>query len=222
MAVIVPELTLFKILRGMIAHVKSEYESTPDKSKTLIYYIFNGLVDHKKDYYEQAVDLFTRKVDHPRNIEARLFFDAERSKIPTIHITMPSDDSGENSIGVGESGMAECMYEDDTTLTPIYSRRFDTTYQIICTSDNHSEVLIMYHLVRAVLISIFDTVSLAGLENARLSGQELRIKSDLVPEHIFMRGIGISCSYDVNVPRWWSEDKIADIFLCPEGQKIIE
>jgi hypothetical protein len=112
------------------------------------------------------------------------------------------------------------MYEDSTSLTPSYERRFDTTFQIICTSDNHSEVLIMYHAIRAGLISIFDTISLSGLENAKISGQELKIKSDLVPENIFMRGIGIASSYEVKVPRLWSEQKIVDLFICPDQPKI--
>lgn len=215
MAILIPELSLFRIIEGLIDHIKVDWESTANKPDTMIYQVFNGLLHDKKDYYQQAIDLFTRKIDHPRKVSARLFFDAERAKVPTIHITMPADSDGENSIGVGESGMPESMLEGATSLTPIYERRFDTTFQIICTSDNHSEVLIMYHMLRAGLISIFDTISLQGLENAKMSGQELRIKSDLVPENIFMRGIGITSSYEVKVPRWWSEQKIVDIFLSP-------
>lgn len=215
MAILIPELSLFRIVEGLIVHVKNDWESKSDKSTTMIYQVFHGLLHDKKDYYSQAIDLFTRRIDHPRRVSARLFFDAERAKMPTIHITMPADSDGENSIGVGESGMPENMVETATQLTPMYERRFDTTFQIICTSDNHAEVLIMYHMLRAGLISIFDTISLAGLENAKMSGQELRIKSDLVPENIFMRGIGITSSYEVKVPRWWSEQKIVDIFLNP-------
>lgn len=221
MAVTIPELTLFKIIDGLIKYIKIDWESNVDKSNTLIHHVFNGLIHDKKNYYEQAIDLFTRKVDNPRKVDVRLFFDAERAKIPTIHITMPSDNDGENSIGVGEDGSPQMMLETQTTHQPMYDRRFDTTFQVICTSDNHAEVLIMYHMIRAGLISIFDTISLAGLENAKLSGQELRIKSDLVPESIFMRGIGIGCSYNVIVPRWWTEQKIIDIFLCPDGPSII-
>jgi hypothetical protein len=208
------EPILHQIIENALKHVKNDYQSQVDPENSLISRVFKGLSHYKKDYVKEAVDLFTREEGHPRKIESRLFFDAERSNIPTIHITMPSDQPGENSIGVGESGFADSFIETSTTLTPMYERRFDTQFQIICTSDNHSEVLIMYHLLRVVLISIFDTISLSGLENAKISGQELRIKSDLVPEHIFMRGIGIACSYEIQVPRWWDAQKIVDIFLC--------
>jgi len=211
---IIPELTLSKLLIGLIKQVKLDFEANvADETKSLLYQYFNGLVDHKKDYYVQAKDLFTREPDHARNIEVRLFFDASRAAVPTIHITMPSEQQGQNSLGLGESGYD--TIDVDGERTTAYERRFDTQYHIVCTSDNHSEVLLMYHLVRAGLISVFDTLSLTGLENARISGQELKLNADLVPNHIFMRAVGVDCSYDVSVPRWWTETLITAICTEP-------
>jgi hypothetical protein len=212
MGLLVPEVTLRKILDGLLLHIRQDYaKHTAEPEKSLIYRYFGGINDHKKDYLADAVDLFTRESDHARFIETRMFFDASRGVVPTIHITMPSDQVGQNSIGVGESGEAAYVTTVGTDVFVDYERRFDTQYHIVCTSDNHSEVLMMYYLVRAGLISILDTLSLAGLENAKLSGQELKINPDLVPNHIFMRSIGLSFSYEEKVPRWWTSNLITDI-----------
>jgi len=221
MALIIPEVQLCTIIDALLKHIKLDFEAkvvTPEKS--LLYNYFNGIVDHKKDYYKEAVDLFTREADHPRLIETRLAFDAERAKIPTIHITMPSDQTGQNSLGIGESGMADYVNYIDGEVSVEYERRFDTQYQIVCTSDQHSEVMLMYHLVRAGLISILDTFSLTGLEDPKLSGQELKINPDLMPSHIFMRAIGVSFSYEIKVSRWWNEDIIND--LCLDQNQIYD
>lgn len=208
---ILPETTLHKLLQGIVLHLKTEWQQATDKSNTLLYYMFHDSSHYKKDYYQQATDLFTREIDHPRRVGTRLFFDASRAKIPTVHITMPSDEAGDDSIGVSESGLVSNVIDQPTQITPIYQRRFDTVFQIVCTSDNHSEVLIMYHALRAGLISVFDTFSFQGLENPKIGGSELRINSDIVPENIFMRGITLRTSYDVNIPRFFSQQKVEQI-----------
>lgn len=225
--IVVPETILYKLVRGLLTHVKVEYDQATDKSTTLIYQIFYGLVEDKKNYYTEAVDLFTREITHPRSISVRKFFDAERARIPTIHITMQQELSNNNSIGVDESSEVyshtyqDIDDKDITTIQPILSRRFDANYNLICTSDNHAETLLMYHLVRACLISIFDSISLVGLQNPRLSGQDLRLDDSNTPPHIFMRAITIASSYDVSVPRWFTQDILSDMMFCVPDDQII-
>lgn len=213
-ALVIPELTLQKIIDALLLKIKLDHEANVgDVTKSLLYRYFNGLTDHKKNYYTEAVDLFTREKEHARYIQTRMFFDASRAKIPTVHITMPSDQQGQNSIGVGEYGHVDHVIDQDGERSMEYERRFDSQYQIVCTSDNHSETLLMYHTIRAGLISVFDSLSINGLENAQISGQELKINPDLVPNHIYMRAIGLRCSYDIKVPRWWSQTIISEIII---------
>ena len=210
---IIPEVILRKIIESLLQYVKNDYLSATDKTKTLLYHYFNNNIDEKREYFEQAVNLFTREHNNPRRIEVRTAFDAERARIPTVHITIPSENQTNNVLSNDESD-SQTLFELQTTKSPAYRKSFQSTFQIVITSDNSSEVLLMYHLIRAGLISVLDTLSLSGLQNAQLSGQELRINSDLVPENIFMRSIGISFFYEVEVPRWWGDEKISDIILC--------
>lgn len=215
---LVPEVILYNVINALLGELKDNYNNTTEKTKTHLYRFWNGVKDTKYDYYKEAVHLFAgREKDNPRKVEARMFFDAERAKIPTIHITMPSDQTGENSIGMDQSGRVDEMYIDNvaSTITPTLGRRFNAQFYIVCTSDNNREVLLMYHTLRAMLISSWRSLELAGLSNIKLSGQELKIDDRLVPNHIFMRGIGVLNSYDVRVPEVFPQPLINQIILNP-------
>lgn len=212
----VPEVVLYKLINGLLDDIDKEYNSAVDKTTTKLYRYWKGVSDGKYDYYEEAVSLFTtRGEDHPRKVSCRMFFDAAMAKVPTMHITMPADQGGENSIGVDESGSEDDMYvsESDREITTTLGRRFDARFHIICTSDNNREVLLMYHTLRAMIISAHRSLDFAGLQNMKLSGQELRINEMGVPNHIFMRGLGIHHSYDIRVPQLFSQKIINQCIL---------
>jgi len=216
---IIPEVILRHIVEALLKHIKNDYISATDKSKTLLHHYFDSVVDEKREYLEQAIDLFTREQEHPRKIEVRTAFDAERARIPTVHITIPSENQTNGTLSNDESD-SDTLFELMSGSSVAYRKNFQSTFQLVITSDNSAEVLLMYHLIRAGLITVLETLSLSGLQNATLTGQELRINSDLVPENIFMRSIGISFFYEVEVPRWWGSENIADIILC-KSNKII-
>lgn len=215
MAIVIPEILLFNLISGIIKHVESDLaQHAADEQNSFLGRILNGIKDHKHDYFVEAKTLFTRKVDNPRAVRTRLFFDAQEANIPTIHITMPQENSGENSLGAGESHE---FYSDDihNTVSPERERRFDTNFHVIITSDNHREVLIIYHVIRAMLVSALSEVDIAGLENPKLGGQDIRPKEDIVPRNIYMRGISIQCSYQVEVPRFFDAQKISQLIINP-------
>lgn len=205
-----PQITLYNIIQGALTLIKADYISKGTES--ILYQVFDGASHVKKDFLQEAIALFTRTPEDVRDVRVRMFYDAEKASIPTIHITLNQDMVGQNSIGVDE-GSAVKSYADGSTA-PIYMKRFDTNYLIICTSDNHAEVMMMYDLLRAVLISIFDSISILGLENPKISGQDIRLNENITPPHIFARAISVSCEYEIKVPRWWSNQEIFEIVSC--------
>ncbi|HNQ20662.1 MAG TPA: hypothetical protein PKI46_06345, partial [Bacteroidales bacterium] len=152
------------------------------------------------NFFEQAQDIFLRGNEHPRKIAVRMMFDAQRANLPTIHISMPSESNGSDGLGVDEGYQEDIVDTENREVIKTYTRMFDTQYNCIITSDNSTEVLCIYHLIKSVLIGIFDSIEFSGIRNPKLSGQDLQINSDIVPPHIFTRGIGISCSYEQTVP----------------------
>lgn len=215
--IVVPEVILYNIIVGGLKAIKTNYTSNTDKTITYLYQMFHGLVEDKKDYYTEAIALFTRSAGDVRQIEVRKFYDETRAKVPTIHITMPQETTGQNGLGVGQ-GIESFSYLDDPGDTlyqvkPIYERRFDTQFHLVFTSDNHAEVLLMYHTFRAYLISAFDTITLSGMQNASLSGQDLKMQMETSANPIYSKALGLKFSYDIQVPRIFAESQIDDILV---------
>lgn len=202
MALFVPELIFYRLIQGLLKELRDNYINTPNKEETHLYYMWNGVEDGKYNYLENAISLFTeREEDNPRRVQCRLAFDREKANLPSIHITMPRDETGDNSVGVQENWEKNVVKVSQGKILPSHERRFDSTSHIICSSDNNREVLLMYHTLRAMLISAWNSLEHSGVQNIKLSGQEIRMENHLTPPHIFMRGIGVTYSYDITIPR---------------------
>jgi hypothetical protein len=142
-----------------------------------------------------------------------MFFNSERARLPTVHLTLPSEQSSADGIGTDAGYMSEVFDDTDNTFQRTLTRMFESQYQILITSDNTLEVQLIYNFLRAMIIGIFDQIELAGLRNPKLSGQDLRLESHLVPEHIFVRGLGIHTQYEISVPQFFSRESICKIAL---------
>ena len=196
----IPEIKIVEVIEVALKTVEYDFNNEVDEKNTLLYRIFGENQTGKFNFFNEAKDLFLRGNEHPRKIETRMMFDAQRANLPTVHISMPSDSPGADGIGVDEGYQENLSDQHKQEITTVYTRMFDATYHAIITSDNSLEVLLIYHLLRSILIGIFDQMEFAGIRNPKLSGQDLNIQGDLVPPHIFARGIGINCSYEITVP----------------------
>lgn len=196
--ILIPEIKILEIIETAIKTVQIDFQENTDEKQSMLYFILGENTQGKYNFFEQAKDIFFRDNGHPRQIETRMMFDAQRAHLPTIHITMPSENAANDGIGVDE-GYQESEINNGK-ITKTYTRGFETQYNAIITSDNSLEVLCIYHVLKSLLIGIFDTIEFNGIRNMKLSGQDLRIDSDSVPAHIFTRGIGINCFYEQTVP----------------------
>lgn len=215
MSTVIPELKLYQIVEALIDEVSADYNRHLSKENTMLYHLFGSSTKvGKYNYFDQAVDLFVnRGVDHPRKMKVRMMFDAAQAGMPTIHITTPSEQPQFNTIGIGESGRSFVENTVEGTVTPNYNRRFKSQFYIVCTSENAQEVFLMYHVLMASMVQALDYINLAGLENPELSGQEIRQQDHLAPNHIYMRGVGLSCFRQLTVPRYFDNKVISDIIL---------
>ena len=218
MGILIPEITLYNLLEGTFEAIRVDFDKHIDEKDTLLYAYFGGLPVYKNkyDWFVQAKDLFLREEDHPRKIETAMFFDSERARMPTVHITLPGEQSSSDGIGVDAGYQPAVIDDKDLTFQHTHTRGFEAQYQILITSDNTLEVQLLYNFIRGMLISIFDKVDLAGLMNPKLSGQDLRLDSEIVPEHVFVRGLGIHTQYEITVPEYFDQKMILKIL---EGGK---
>lgn len=200
---IVPEILLKLAIEAIIKYVRQDFNNCADEKDSLLYLMFEGNTYGTFDFFQQVKELMiTRGDEGDRAISVNLMFNPDRVTIPTIHITIPTDSAKDNSIGVDPD-------TDEDTGIRTYSRRFQASYMIIITSTTPIEVIILYYFIRNMLITIFDTLSLAGLDNIQIGGQDLRLASSAIPSGVFSKSITISADYDAKAKV--SQEVLVDI-----------
>lgn len=198
--IVIPEIKIIEIIDVILAVVHDDYNSTTDKNKTILYQLLGTTQIGKYNFFKEAVDIFTRGDEHQRKIQTRMMFDAQRAHLPTIHITMPSESPSGDGIGFDQGYVDDDVDMENRKVTPMYTRMFETNYHAVITSDNALEVICIYHVIKGLLISTFSNVEFQGIRNPKFSGQDLQIQTENMPPHIFVRGLGINCSYETTVP----------------------
>lgn len=147
------------------------------------------------DYRTLAVEIFTRSNLDSRRIETRLLFDQDRASLPTIHVREPAKNKGpQDSIG----------YLDEELFENIdggfhYSRRrsFNSQFEIMVTSVNRHEVIIIEEVLMALLIGSQDTLSLNNpFYQFNFTVRELIANNQLMPDPLFIKAIMLNLSYD--------------------------
>lgn len=194
----IPEIIILDTIKKLLKTIRLDYNNNiADTTKSLLYRLLNGNEVQRYKLFTQAEAVFITTDDNPRHLDVNLFFNAKRAGIPTIHITLPSESERNNAIGLSE-GFRETIYDEtDGAFIRTFNRRYGAKYNIIITSDNSNEVVLLYHFLRSVLISLNPHFNLSGLQNPKLSGGDLQINSELVPSNIFIRSIGMEFEYDV-------------------------
>ena len=175
------------------------------------------------NYFENAKALFLRGIDSPRKVACNIFFNQARQNLPTIHIALNQDIPGEgNGLGFDpglDTNPSENQFSD--TFSRVYSARFN----IIFTSDNSFEVLLMYNVIRALVQGNPELLELSGLSNIKLSGQDLVLTDYLMPPNIYARGFIIDCLYEITVPSINVQQGITQAYfetLCGHQIEIID
>lgn len=157
--------------------------------------------DQSYSYFENARALFLKRQDNPRKVECNVFFNKDRQGLPTIHIAMNSESfSGDNNglgFDPGEefNSMMGCRDVQET-----FTRSYSSRYNIIFTSDNTFEVLLMYNTIKAFFQGNYPLLELNGLQNVKFSGNDIILTDYLAPPNIYSRAFMIDCIYEFTAP----------------------
>ena len=183
--------------------------------------------DGSYNYLENAKSIFLKGNDNPRKVVCNLFYNRDRQNLPTIHIALNQDSPGEGN------GLGFDPYEDfdveTQRFTETLSRTYASRFNIVCTSDNTFEVLIMYNTVKAFMQGNPVLLNTMGLKNVKFGGQDLILTDYLMPPTIYARGFFIDCLYDVVVPPFTldgqGKEGIAHVFvesMCGKPVDVID
>jgi len=216
----IPLLTLKQVLDGLIQWVSdNENDVSIPADEKWLYRNFNGVGLGNYDFLVELKNMVLRTSKNARKLETRLMFDMDRANFPTIHIHLPQENIGaQNSIGVSIS--KEMYLNTDNTANPIHGRSFDSSYDLIITSDNDMEVISLYEFLKHLFVAAADTLS-ANFNTFDYSGKELIPNYDVVPQGVYFRALTIKMDQEINTPSIIKINTITDLNFSGNGTEEI-
>lgn len=208
-AVLMPEIVIYNTLKSIFKIVKEDFANASSEQDTILYNFFgkdenNNIVSWETfDYFEQSKELFIN-----RNIEVNLGYNMENSGMGVVHILLPEEIGRDFGIGADENYQPNVITNISNgvdNFTPQYNKMYDANYNLMITSENTLEVLLIYNFIKASFIALHYHLELSGLRLPKFSGRDVQIQSDLVPTHIFHRSFNLSFMYEVYVPDFFSK-----------------
>ena len=202
----IPEHEIYKLLNLFLDVTRDDFNANSGVN-SFLYHIFGDndtdiperLKISTYDFFEQSKTVILRK-DHPRSLKFSLGYNMEKANVPTIHITLPSESPKNAGIGANEGYEDEIVDKANRKYKAVFTSDYSVTYNLLITSDNMNEVLLIYNWLKCVMLSMHEQVEFRGFQNATFSGSDLSIDEDMVPNHIFCRNFNLAFTYDFSVP----------------------
>ncbi|MBR2265682.1 MAG: hypothetical protein IJ882_03260 [Paludibacteraceae bacterium] len=199
---LMPEVVLYNTLNNIVKVLREDLKENiqaETEENSILYRILG--VDENGDalklnfynIYKQAKKILTVK----DNLKVHYGYSLDTTTAVDICILLPSE-NGKIGIGADEGYLVtteEDGYQNYNTQV------YESSYQLMVTSNNANEVLLVYTLLKSTLLMIVDQLELAGLRNLRLSGQDIVMQDDLAPVPLFHKVLNMDFMYEHNVPQ---------------------
>lgn len=196
----VPEFILLESIDSILNFLKQDIDTFRSSNETWIEKVVGDVGIGRYNYLDQALEVFSRAEDHPRKIKTDLMWNMNRNGAPSIHITLPGEGQVPQGNGMGyDEGYLGDQDPSESQLAtvgiPTFSRRFSANYGVAITSDNSNEVVLIYNIIKAGLISRNASINLRGLEKFSLGGQDVSLNANISPQ-VFCRTLSVQFDYD--------------------------
>lgn len=198
----IPIIKIKTILDALLIAIRINYTncvSAGVESESFLYRVLYGNSLGSYDFYTQGVSIFTQLDNSPRKIETKIGFDFGHSNLPTIYVHQPTEPlKGLNPISWG---LDQDSYSNiDGTETDKVFRGFGSIFEYVITSPSIMETLLVYEVLHAALIGAIDSFT-SDFNNISFTGKEYIMKSDLMPETLYVKSILLDVDYIKEVPR---------------------
>ena len=186
----IPEYILHSQVSQVISFIRKDLKTNSNTlNKSVFFQITDGMIFEGLNFWEQSKGIFENDEESGRFLKADLIYNATKDTPPNIYINCPSEVvmGGGNGMGVDE-GYSE----------KVLTRRYSATYDIVINSDNSNEVIILYHILRSLLVSLTNHLSTLGLENISISGQDLMPNQEVQSQQrgFYMKVIRMHLEYE--------------------------
>ena len=215
MGILMPEIVLHDMLVRIILLLRIDLEdNASDDTKSILYKLLGVNEDGSRikmnliDYYKQAKKI----IQTPQNLSVNFGYNQEVANMISLHILLPSEQA-KSTIGEDDGYIEEDVYDNEVRVAtqPYFTQMYDSTYQIMISSNNSLEVNIVYNILKSMLLMLVPQLELSGLLNPTMSGNDIVMQDDLTPVPIFHKVLNISFSYEHNVPQLLLRDVMRKI-----------
>ena len=210
--IIMPEVIIYNALESIVKCVRKDLTENKDNEKaSILYRLLGENIDRKPimmnrwDFFKQAKKIFTNK----NNLSVNFGYNFDVANIIALHIVLPSEQAAESAIGQDEG--YNIMIDDEGMITEFFSQNFQSNYQIMITSNNSSEILTVYHILKSMLLMIVPHLETMGLRLCKFSGNDIVFKDDLMPNGMFHKVLNINFNYELKVPQMLQRDIVKKI-----------
>ncbi len=203
---LLPEFIIQKTLVTIVELLRRDLaENAADDRQSLLYKIMgtdeegSPLQLNLYNVFKQAKKIIQTK----GNLSVSFGYNQEVAKIISLHILLPSE-QGRMAIGADEGYLVDDVKDiqgNRTHFQNYFTQMYETTYQIMITSENSAEVNVVYNILKSMLLMLVPQLELMGLRVPTLSGNDIVMQDDLVPVPIFHKVINLSFTYEHNVPQ---------------------
>lgn len=199
--ILLPEIVIFNTLESIIALIRQDIKDKVNQNETILYKLLGVDEEGKRikmnlyDYFKQAKRMFLA----PDSLSVNFGYNQEVAKVISLHIIMPSE-HGSTSIGADEG------YVEGENGELYFTQIYDSTYQIMITSNNSSEVNVIYNILKSMLLMLTSHLELMGIRLPSISGNDIVMRDEFVPVPMFHKVLNLSFKYEHNVPQLVKND----------------
>lgn len=202
MSAFIPEITIYNQLKAVMILFERDFKSKTNEKETFLYRLFSN--DHYTgaplfiedfNFYKEAKEIVLDREKSPRKFEVCLGYNMNRSNTPTAHIMMPNETSKGAPIGSNEGFKSE-FRDGPNRIRSEYTQGTSVVYNILFTSDNASEVIILYNLYKSAFFGLTSDFEMKGFMNMSFGGSDLQFDDSFIPANIFHRNLTLSFEYD--------------------------
>lgn len=204
--ILLPEIVIYNTLESIVKLLRDDLqENVADDKKTILYKIL-GVDEEGKpikmnlyNYFVQAKKMILT----PQNLSVNFGYNQEVAKIISMHILLPSE-QGEAAIGEDEGYLEDDILDEEgkkTATQQYFTQTYNCTYQIMITSNNSSEVNVVYNVMKSMLLMLVPHLELMGIRTPSLSGNDIMMQDDLTPVPLFHKVLNLTFKYEHNVPQ---------------------
>lgn len=204
--ILLPEIVIYNTLKSIVSLLRKDLEEHATDDKETILYKILGVDEEGEPIKMNLYNYFIqakKMIMTPQNLSVNFGYNQEVVKIISMHILLPSE-QGEAVIGEDEGYIEDDVFDESgnkISTQPYFTQTYNCTYQIMITSNNSSEVNVIYNILKSMLLMLVPHLELMGIRIPSLSGNDIMMQDDLTPVPLFHKVLNLTFKYEHNVPQ---------------------